>query len=59
MSGIFRDVYILTRSKSRIVDYKIIPTVNVLSKEGKINLEILSTIGNPNIKYTLLNPIIL
>ena len=56
MSGIFRDVYILTRSKSRIVDYKITPSVNVSSKEGKLNLKILSTIGNPCIKYTLLNP---
>ena len=56
MSGIFRDVYILTRSKSRIVDYKITPTVNVSSKNGKLDLKILSTIGNPHIKYTLLNP---
>lgn len=56
MSGIFRDVYILTRSKSRIVDYKITPSVNVSSKKGKLNLKILSTIGNPHIKYTLLNP---
>ena len=56
MSGIFRDVYILKRAKSRILDYKVIPTVNVLDKEGKISVEILSTIGNPNIKYTLINP---
>ena len=56
MSGIFRDVYILTRSKSRIVDYKITPSVNVSSKKGKLDLKILSTIGNPHIKYTLLNP---
>lgn len=56
MSGIFRDVYILKRSKSRILDYKVIPTINVLDKEGKISVEILSTIGNPNIKYTLINP---
>ncbi|WP_294390611.1 glycoside hydrolase family 2 TIM barrel-domain containing protein [uncultured Clostridium sp.] len=56
MSGIFRDVYILKRAKSRILDYKVIPTINVLDKEGKISVEILSTIGNPNIKYTLINP---
>lgn len=56
MSGIFRDVYILTRSKSRIVDYKITPSVNVSSKKGKLDLKILSTIDNPHIKYTLLNP---
>lgn len=56
MSGIFRDLYILTRSKSRIVDYKITPSVNVSSKEGKLDIKILSTIGNPDIKYTLLNP---
>ena len=56
MSGIFRDVYILTRSKSRIVDYKITPTVNVSSKNGKLDLKILSTIGDPHNKYTLLNP---
>lgn len=56
MSGIFRDVYILKRAKSRILDYKVIPTINVLDKEGKISVEILSTIGNLNIKYTLINP---
>ena len=56
MSGIFRDIYILKRAKSRILDYKVIPTINVLDKEGKISVEILSTIGNPNIKYTLINP---
>ena len=56
MSGIFRDVYILTRSKSRIVDYKITPSVNVSSKKGKLDLKILSTIDKPHIKYTLLNP---
>ena len=56
MSGIFRDVYILKRAKSRIVDYKITPTIDVSAKTGKLNIEILSIIGNPNIKYTLLNP---
>lgn len=56
MSGIFRDVYILTRSKSRINDFKLTTSVNVLSNEGVINLEILATVGNPNISYTLLEP---
>ena len=56
MSGIFRDVYILTRSKSRINDFKLTTSVNVLSNEGVINLEILETVGNPNISYTLLEP---
>ena len=56
MSGIFRDVYILKRAKSRIVDYKITPTIDISAKTGKLNIEILSIIGNPNIKYTLLNP---
>ncbi|MEN8078533.1 glycoside hydrolase family 2 TIM barrel-domain containing protein [Clostridioides difficile] len=56
MSGIFRDVYILKRSKSRIVDYKINPTVDVSAKEGKLDIEILSTLGNPTISYSLLNP---
>lgn len=56
MSGIFRDVYILKRAKSRVVDYKITPTVDVSAKEGKLDVEILSTIGNPTINYSLLNP---
>ena len=56
MSGIFRDVYILTRSKSRINDFKLTTSVNVLSNEAVINLEILETVGNPNISYTLLEP---
>lgn len=56
MSGIFRDVYILTRPKSRINDFKLTTSVNVLSNEGVINLEILATVGNPNISYTLLEP---
>lgn len=56
MSGIFRDVYILTRSKSRINDFKLTTSVNVLSNEAVINLEILATVGNPNISYTLLEP---
>lgn len=56
MSGIFRDVYILTRSKSRINDFKLTTSVNVLSNEAVINLEILATVGNPNISYTLLKP---
>ena len=56
MSGIFRDVYILTRSKSRINDFKLTTSINVLSNEGVINLEILETVGNPNISYTLLEP---
>lgn len=56
MSGIFRDVYILTRPKSRINDFKLTTSVNVLSNEGVINLEILETVGNPNISYTLLEP---
>lgn len=56
MSGIFRDVYILTRSKSRINDFKLTTSVNVLSNEGVINIEILATVGNPNISYTLLEP---
>lgn len=56
MSGIFRDVYILTRSKSRIDDFKLTTFVNVLTKEGVINLEILSCVGEPNINYKLLDP---
>ena len=54
MSGIFRDVYILKRAKSRVVDYKITPTVDVSAKEGKLDIEILSTLGNPTINYSLL-----
>ena len=56
MSGIFRDVYILKRAKSRIVDYKITPTIDVLAKEGKLDIEILSVIGNPKVEYDLINP---
>ena len=56
MSGIFRDVYILKRTKTRVVDYKISPTVNVLDKEGKIDIEILSTINDPKISYKLYSP---
>lgn len=56
MSGIFRDVYILTRAKSRIIDYKINPKIDISLKKGILDIDILSVIGNPNIKYTLINP---
>ena len=56
MSGIFRDVYILRRAKERIVDYKITQSIDFSAKEGKLDLEILSNIGNPKGKYYLLNP---
>ncbi len=55
MSGIFRDVYILRRAKERIVDYKITQSIDFSAKEGNLDLEILSNIGNPKGKY-LLNP---
>ncbi|WP_338912716.1 glycoside hydrolase family 2 TIM barrel-domain containing protein [Clostridium perfringens] len=56
MSGIFRDVYILRRAKERIVDYKITQSIDFSAKEGKLDLEILSNIGNTKEKYYLLNP---
>ena len=56
MSGIFRDVYILTRAKSRIVDYKINPKIDISLKKGILDIDILSVVGNPNIKYTLISP---
>ncbi|WP_300954773.1 glycoside hydrolase family 2 TIM barrel-domain containing protein, partial [uncultured Clostridium sp.] len=56
MSGIFRDVYILTRTKSRIVDYKINPKIDISLKKGILDIDILSVVGNPNIKYTLISP---
>ncbi|HHD2753186.1 TPA: glycoside hydrolase family 2 TIM barrel-domain containing protein [Clostridium perfringens] len=56
MSGIFRDVYILRRAKSRIVDYKITQSIDFLAKAGKLDVEILSKIGNQEVKYYLLDP---
>lgn len=56
MSGIFRDVYILTRAKSRIVDYKINPKIDISLKKGILDIDIISVVGNPNIKYTLISP---
>ncbi|ELC8442314.1 beta-galactosidase [Clostridium perfringens] len=56
MSGIFRDVYILKRAKSRIVDYKITQSIDVSAKEGNLDIEILSKVGNPEVKYCLFDP---
>ena len=56
MSGIFRDVYILERSKSRIVDYKIDTDINLENKIGFLNFTVIDKVNNPNITYSLLNP---
>ena len=56
MSGIFRDVYILRRAKSRIVDYKITSNIDLSSKKGNIVIEVLSKIGYTEAQYYLFNP---
>ena len=56
MSGIFRDVYILERAKSRIVDYKIDTDINLENKIGFLNFKVTDKVNNPNITYSLLNP---
>ena len=55
MSGIFRDVYILERAKSRIIDYKITTRVELERKKGFLSIEILERKENPNISYCLLD----
>ncbi len=56
MSGIFRDVYILEREKSRIIDYKIETNINLEEKIGFLNLKVIDKVNNPNITYSLLDP---
>lgn len=56
MSGIFRDVYILERAKSRIIDYKIDTDINLANKIGFLNFTVIDKVNNPNITYSLLNP---
>ena len=56
MSGIFRDVYILERAKSRIIDYKIDTDINLENKIGFLNFTVTDKVNNPNITYSLLNP---
>lgn len=56
MSGIFRDVYILEREKSRIIDYKIETNINLEEKIGFLNLKVIDKLNNPNISYSLLDP---
>lgn len=56
MSGVFRDVYILERAKSRIVDYKIDTDINLANKIGFLNFKVTDKVNNPNITYSLLNP---
>lgn len=56
MSGVFRDVYILERAKSRIVDYKIDTDINLENKIGFLNFKVTDKVNNPNITYSLLNP---
>ena len=55
-SGIFRDVYILKRSKSRVDDFKIETTINHESNNGKINFTLQGKHHLGNINLVLYNP---
>ncbi|WP_460294296.1 glycoside hydrolase family 2 TIM barrel-domain containing protein [Clostridium tertium] len=55
MSGIFRDVYILERSKSRIIDYKITTDIDLEKQIGFLSFKIIDKVDNPKISYFLLN----
>ncbi len=53
MSGIFRDVYILERSKNHIRDFTVMTDINE-KKEGVVEVSI-DTVGDGNYKMTLLD----
>ena len=54
-SGIFREVYILARAKSRIKDFYIRTTVSDDLKKAVINLDI-QTVGRPKVQYEIFSP---
>ena len=55
MSGIFRDVYLLSRPKDHVVDYFIRTELNDAFDRADIHVDF-ALLGAPNVKCTLLSP---
>ncbi|MCI7515786.1 MAG: glycoside hydrolase family 2 [Streptococcus sp.] len=55
-SGIFRDVYLLKRSKERIQHYLISQDVNLNNQTASFSLDCLEIVGEPPISYQLFDP---